>query len=75
MAKSFTASASVDPINSVSTDSFSVPSCKSAANRRAASKSLPSSLSTPTIIRLGYRLSYKALDSLKNSGLNRILDV
>ena len=34
-----------------------------------------SDLSVDTMIRLGYRLSYNALDSLKNSGLKMIFDV
>ena len=32
-------------------------------------------MSVPTMMREGYRLSYSALDSRRNSGLNRMLSV
>ena len=75
MAKSFTASASVNPMNRVSISSFNAPSCKRAANLCDSSTSFVSFLSVDTMIRLGYRLSYSALDSRRNSGLNIIFFV
>lgn len=70
--KSFTASASVKPIKRVSMLSLSAPCFSNAAKRWALSSHV---LSHETIIRDGYRLSYSAFDSLKNSGLNMILFV
>lgn len=73
--KSFTASASVNPMNNVSIWFLRAPSWRSAANVREAFTSRSSDLSVDTMIRLGYKLSYNALDSLKNSGLKMIFDV
>ena len=50
LANSFTASASVNPINNVSISSLMAPSCNSDANVCAASTNLSSSISVPTMI-------------------------
>jgi len=52
----------------VSISSLTAPSCSNPANVFAASTNLGSSISVPTMILDGYKLSYKAFDSLKNSG-------
>ena len=67
--KSFTASASVESVNNTGISSFIAPSIKRSANFLALS------LCSPTIILEGYKLSYKALPSLKNSGENIIFSV
>ena len=59
----------MNPINKVLMFSLIAPCCNSDANTSAFS--LVSS-SQETIILEGYRLSYKALDSRKNSGLKII---
>ena len=73
LANNFTASASVNPIIKVSIFSLIAPSCNNPANVFAAFTSLAFSTSVPTIILDGYRLSYNAFDSRKNSGLKIIL--
>ena len=66
MANNLTASASVESIYFVSILSFIAPSFNKFANSIALSDF------SPTIILDGYKLSYKALPSLKNSGENII---
>lgn len=56
------ASASVASVKSVGTSSLTAPSFNKLANVVARS------LCSPTIIREGYKLSYNARPSLKNSG-------
>ena len=63
------ASASVESVKRISIFSFVAPCSKSEAN------TLALSLFSPTIIRLGFKLSKRADPSLKNSGLNIILEV
>ena len=64
MANNFTASASVESIYLITTSSF---------NRCANCSALVDF--SPTIILDGYKLSYKAFPSLKNSGLKIILSI
>ena len=59
---SLTASASVESVKSTSISSLIAPCCNNPAN------TLARSLCSPTIIRDGYKLSYKARPSRKNSG-------
>src|SRR5690554_5014893 len=63
------ASASVELVKRIEISFLSAPSAKRLA------KVLALSDCSPTIIREGYRLSYKALPSLKNSGEKIILSV
>ena len=60
---SLTASASVKPMIRVSIFSLIAPSCSRPAKVLAAFTRRALSTSVPTMIRLGYRLSYRALDS------------
>ena len=69
LANNFIASASVLSVNKTSTSSLIAPSFKRLA------KTLALCDISPTTIRLGYKLSYKALPSLKNSGLKIIRSV
>ena len=69
LANNLTASASVEFINKTFTLSFN----EASTNKLA--KILPLSLFSPTIILDGYRLSYKACPSLKNSGEKKILSI
>lgn len=68
--KEIDCSASVKSMNSVSISGFNSPSWSKRANYSAASRI---SSSQPTMIREGYKLSYSALDSRRNSGLKRML--
>src|SRR5699024_11376117 len=58
--------------NKVRISSLRAPSCNNSAKISAFSRD---SSSQETIIREGYKLSYKAFDSRKNSGLNKMFFV
>ena len=68
-ANNLTASASVGSINLTTTSSFKQLSFNNLANFSALSDF------SPTIILDGYKLSYNAFPSLKNSGLNIIFSI
>src|SRR5690625_1111873 len=69
LANSFVASASVNFVNRTGISSFKAPSANTFAKRLALSDC------SPTMILDGYKLSYKALPSLRNSGENMMLSV
>jgi hypothetical protein len=66
LANNFIASASVESVNNVGTSFFIAPCNNRSANNFALS------LFSPMTILEGYKLSYKAFPSLKNSGENII---
>ena len=75
LANNLTASASVGFVNKTSIFSFNAPSTRSFANVCAACFIFSLLSGAPTIILEGYKLSYNALPSRKNSGEKIIFSV
>ena len=73
LANNLTASASVGLIYKTGISVLIAPSCSIFANTSADLFNFSSFKSVPTIILDGYKLSYKARPSRRNSGENRIL--